>query len=114
VEEDILTENQTLLTGYLAAIGCQTEAILHIIMKLWYEEPVIAMLKFCRDNPKASQAQLLKASSEIYSKYKSLIDSEDKKVDEMWKAVAEAERAERIQKAAKRKAEAEEQATTQK
>ena len=58
-----------MLAGYLAAVGCQTEAVLLMVAELWDERATIEMLEFCADNPKASQAQLLEASSKISSKY---------------------------------------------
>ena len=72
---EVLTENQRMLAGYLAAVGCDTGAIFKIIGELWDEDAVIEMLEFCRDNPDASQAQLLEASSKIYLKYKEQIDA---------------------------------------
>ena len=65
----VLTENQELLTSYLAAVGCEPLAVLVMIMDLWDEMAVLEMLEYCRNNPNASQAQLLKASSKISSKF---------------------------------------------
>ena len=72
---EVLTENQRMLTGYLAAVGCSRVAVLYIVMELWDEEAVIRMLEFCRDNPKATEAELLEACSKIYSKYKDRIEA---------------------------------------
>ena len=66
---EIFTENQKLLIRYLAAVGCDKLAGLVIITELWEEEAVLEMLEYCRNNPDASQAQLLKASSKISSKF---------------------------------------------
>ena len=68
--EQILTENQSLLAEYLSAVGCQKLAVLLMITELWEEEATIEMLEYCRDHPHADQAELLKASSEISSKYR--------------------------------------------
>lgn len=65
----VLTENQMLLTEYLAAVGCQTEAVLCIMVRLLQEEETLEMLEFCKNNPSANQEQLLSAASKIYSKY---------------------------------------------
>jgi len=66
----ILTENQKLLTRYLAAVGCSKLAGLVIVTEVWEEEDTLEMLEFCARNPDASQAQLLSASSEISSRRK--------------------------------------------
>ena len=66
----VLTENQVLLTGYLAAVGCEKIAVLLMVTELRGEEAVEEMLEFCASNPDATQQQLLKASSEISSRYK--------------------------------------------
>ena len=71
----VLTENQSLLTRYLAAVGCDKGAVFEIMLKLWHEEAIIEMLEFCREHHPASQAELLEASSKIYLKYKEEIDS---------------------------------------
>ena len=67
--ERVLTENQTLLTRYLGAVGCELVAVMLMIVELWDERATIEMLEYCRDHPDARQAELLKASSEISSKY---------------------------------------------
>jgi hypothetical protein len=61
----VLTENQVLLTSYLAAVGCEKLAVIVMVTELWSEDAVLEMLEFCASNPDASQAQLLKASAEI-------------------------------------------------
>ena len=71
----VLTKNQTMLAGYLAAVGCSKGTVFSIIGELWDEEAVIEMLEFCRDNPDASQVELLEMSSRIYLKYKERIDA---------------------------------------
>ncbi|MBO4343031.1 MAG: hypothetical protein J5844_00090 [Clostridia bacterium] len=40
-----------------------------MIFELWDDEPVMEMFEYCRDHPNAKPAELLKASSEISSKY---------------------------------------------
>ncbi len=65
----ILTENQTLLAGYLKEIGCEKVAVLLMIVELWDARATIEMLEYCRDHPDARQTELLKTSSEISSKY---------------------------------------------
>ena len=67
--ENVLTVNQRLLTRYLAAVGCKKSSTLKMIFELWDEEPVLEMFEFCRDHPNATENELLKASSEISSKY---------------------------------------------
>ena len=62
-----LTENQMLLAKYLTAIGCEMVVVLDILLELWDEGAVLEMLEFCKNNPNASQAQVMKASSEIAS-----------------------------------------------
>jgi len=64
----VLTENQRLLTRYLAAVGCPKSDIIHISLTLWEEDEVLEMLEFCASNPDARPAQLLRACSEISSK----------------------------------------------
>lgn len=64
----IISENQRLLTRYLAAVGCPKSNIIHISLTLWEEDEVLEMLEFCARNPDASPAQLLKVCSEISSK----------------------------------------------
>ena len=66
----VLTENQMLLTEYLAAIGCEDLAVIVMVLELQDEEATLEMLEFCASNPNATQAQLLKASSEISSRIK--------------------------------------------
>lgn len=68
--ERVLTENQTMLTRYLAAVGCEDLAVVVMVLELQDEEATLEMLEFCASNPNATQAQLLKASSEISSKFK--------------------------------------------
>ena len=65
----ILTENQRILTRYLAAVGCERVAVMLMITELWDKRATLEMLEFCSNNPDASQAQLLKMSSQISSKY---------------------------------------------
>lgn len=65
----VLTENQMLLTEYLAAVGCETLAVMVMVTRVWEEEETLEMLQYCKDHPDADQAELLKASSKIYSKY---------------------------------------------
>lgn len=66
----VLTENQMLLTEYLAAIGCEDLAVIVMVLELQDEEATLEMLEFCASNPNTTQAQLLKASSEISSRIK--------------------------------------------
>lgn len=66
----VLTENQMLLTEYLAAIGREDLAVIVMVLELQDEEATLEMLEFCASNPNATQAQLLKASSEISSRIK--------------------------------------------
>ena len=73
--KEVLTENQRIMTRYLASIGCDMLTTFTILTDLWDEEAVLEMLQFCKDNHPASQAQLLKASSRIYSKYKDRIEA---------------------------------------
>ena len=68
--QKVLTENQTMLTRYLAAVGCEDLAVIVMVLELQDEEATLEMLEFCASNPNATQAQLLKASSEISSKFK--------------------------------------------
>ena len=62
----VLTENQRMLTGYLAAVGCKTATIVRIISETWEADDTIKMLEFCRDNPNATEEQLSGMSSKIY------------------------------------------------
>ena len=66
----IMTENQQLLTRYLAAVGCSKAQVLYMMAELWSEEETLEMLQFCKDNPEASPAQLLQACYTISAKYK--------------------------------------------
>ena len=68
----VLSENRELLTGYLAAIGCQNSTIWQITMlDLEEEEAIAEMLQFCKENhPHLSETRLLETSSEISLKYK--------------------------------------------
>ena len=66
---NVLTKNQRLLARYLTAVGCEKIAVILMITELWDEDAVLEMLEFCRNNPNASQAQLLKVSSVISSRY---------------------------------------------
>ena len=75
----VTTENQGMLAGYLAAVGCQTEAVLLMVAELWDEKATIEMLEFCANHPNASQAELLEASAKISAKYEepeSLLEDE--------------------------------------
>ena len=62
----VLTENQRMLTGYLAAVGCKMSTIVRIISETWEADDTIKMLEFCRDNPNATEEQLSGMSSKIY------------------------------------------------
>ena len=64
----ILTENQKLLTRYLAAVGCETVAVLVMMVELHDEDAVLDVLEFCASHPDATQDELMKASSEISAK----------------------------------------------
>lgn len=66
----VISENQALLTRYLTEVGCSKIAVLLMAVELQDEEATLEMLEFCASNPSATQAQLLKASSEISSKFK--------------------------------------------
>ena len=66
---NVLTENQRLLVRYLTAVGCEKIEVILMITELWDEDAVLEMLEFCKSNPNASRAQLLRASSEISSRY---------------------------------------------
>ena len=68
--QKVLTENQTMLTRYLAAVGCEDLAVIVMVLELQDEEATLEMLEFCASNPNATQAQLLNASSEISSRIK--------------------------------------------
>lgn len=71
--EEVMTDNQRLLTRYLAAVGCEKGVVFSIVLELWDEDEVIEMLQYCKENPNASQTQLLRMSSEISSKHKGVI-----------------------------------------
>ena len=73
----VLTENQSLLTRCLAAVGCETVAVMLMVTELWDEDAVLEMLEFCASNPNATQEQLLKASAEIAAKISRLVDTGD-------------------------------------
>ena len=75
--EKVLTENQMLLTEYLAAVGCETLAVMVIVTRVWEEDATLEMLQYCKDHPNADQAELLKASSKISSKYPWSEDEEE-------------------------------------
>lgn len=66
----VISENQALLTRYLTEVGCSKIAVLLMAVELQDEEATLEMLEFCASNPNATQAQLLKASSEISSRIK--------------------------------------------
>ena len=66
----VISENQSMLTRYLAAVGCTKLAVLTMVTELWDEDATLEMLEYCASNPNATQAQLLKASSEISSRRK--------------------------------------------
>ena len=66
---EIGTENQRILIRYLAAVGCDKGTVFKIVLELWDEDAVMEMLMFCKDNPDASQEELLEMSSKICSKY---------------------------------------------
>lgn len=66
----VISENQALLTRYLTEVGCSKIAVLLMAVELQDEKATLEMLEFCASNPSATQAQLLKASSEISSKFK--------------------------------------------
>lgn len=66
----VMSENQMLLLRYLVEVGVSKSNVFGILMDLWDEEATLEMLEFCASNPNATQAQLLKASSEISSKFK--------------------------------------------
>ena len=68
--QDILSEKQKLLIDYLTVAGCEKAAVLLMVVELWENEATEEMLAYCASNLNASQAQLLKASSEISSKFK--------------------------------------------
>ena len=80
--EKILTEEQMLLAEYLWEIGCEDWVPFEVIWKLWDEEAVLEMLQFCKENHPPSQAQILSATSEIYSKYKERIDAVPEATDD--------------------------------
>lgn len=58
----VMTENQRMLTGYLAAVGCKKSTIVKIISETWEADKTIKMLEFCRDNPNASEEELSNAA----------------------------------------------------
>ena len=64
----VISENQSMLTRYLAAVGCEKLAVLVMVTELQDEDATLEMLEYCASNPDATQAQLLKASSEISSR----------------------------------------------
>ncbi len=86
--ENSSTENQRLrlLIKCLIAKRLQTAEILYITIGLPTEIEVIKMLEFCRENPNASQEELLEASSKIYWKY----EEEQDRLEEMYRAEMEA------------------------
>lgn len=61
----VLSKNQVLLKGYLKEVGCKMSTMVRIISETWDEDKTIKMLEFCRDNPKATEEELLKRSYEI-------------------------------------------------
>ena len=65
----VLSENQRLLTKYLAAVGCEDLAVVVIMLDMWDEDAVLEMLEFCASHPDATPNELLKASSEIGRRY---------------------------------------------
>ena len=65
----VLTENQVLLKGYLKEVGCKMSTIVRIISQTWEEDSTIKMLEFCRDNPNATEEELLKASLQILEQH---------------------------------------------
>ena len=62
----VLTKNQCMLAGYLAAVGCKRSTIVSIIPKVWEADKTIKMLEFCRDHPNATEKELLEASFQIF------------------------------------------------
>ena len=66
----VMSENQMLLLRYLLEVGVSKSNAVGISIDLWEEEATLEMLAYCSENPNASQAQLLKASSEISSNFK--------------------------------------------
>ena len=74
----ILSKNQETLARYLVAIGCPRPVYWGIMLDMVEEEATIEMLKYCRENPNASHAELLEMSSIICSKYEAenLLDEE--------------------------------------
>ena len=65
-----MSENQRMLTRYLAAVGCTRLAVFIIVTELWDKDATLEMLEYCASNPNATQKQLLEASSEIAFKIK--------------------------------------------
>jgi len=76
--ERVISENQSLLTQYLAAVGCTKIAVLVMATELWDEDATLEMLEYCADHPKADQKELLKAADRIGAKWRkaeSLLDT---------------------------------------
>ena len=75
MKEEMLTGRQKRLIKYLSAIGCDMGTTFEILMNVWYEDALTEMIDFCLDNHPSNSEELLEASSEIYLKYKTEIDS---------------------------------------
>ena len=73
----IMTENQALLAEYLLIVGCGMAEAFKIISDLWEAKATLEMLQFCKENPNATPAELLKMSSEISLKYPTEAMDED-------------------------------------
>ena len=69
---EVLSKYRSILTRYLAAIGCTNSTIWQITMlDLEEEEAILDMLQFCKENhPNLSEEQLLEKSLQISLKYK--------------------------------------------
>ena len=75
MKEEMLTGKQKRLIRYLSAIGCTLGTTFNILMNVWYEDALTEMIDFCLDNHPSNPEKLLEASSKIYLKYKTEIDS---------------------------------------
>ena len=94
MKEEMLTGRQKRLIKYLSAIGCDLGTTFEILMNVWYEDALTEMIDFCLDNHPSNSEELLEASSEIYLKYKTEIDSvpecpEDEETEEYENTEAE-------------------------
>ncbi len=72
---DMFTKNQRILARYASSIGCNPAKTVTILLDTWYPEAVEEMIELCEKTSPADPEELLKASLEIYLKYKTEIDA---------------------------------------